>query len=235
MRTLQGRPDLTVQTHEALRAAIVSGELPPLEPLAQEELAERLGVSRQPVSHALKLLKHEGLIVDRGRKGQMVAPIDASRLLSLYQVRGALDRLAAQLAATRAAPDSTAAAQLQALIAIGTSATEYGNIPAMVKADIDFHRLLNRLSGNCEIATATETLWPHIERAMYTVLEHQPCRSPIWREHQAIADAVLAADPHQAGELAAQHAESAGANTHRRLAELDNPTSRSGGSNETER
>ena len=101
MPPLAPKADLTMQTHAAIRAAILSGDLAPCTPLAQEELAERLGVSRQPISHALVLLKHEGLVVDRGRKGQMVAPIDAGRLLGLYQVRGALDQLAARLAARR--------------------------------------------------------------------------------------------------------------------------------------
>jgi DNA-binding GntR family transcriptional regulator len=226
MHTLPARSDLTVQTHEALRAAIISGELSPCEPLAQEELAERLGVSRQPISHALKLLKQEGLVVDRGRKGQMVAPIDAERLLALYQVRGALDRLAAQLVANAAPLPSNTTDQLEQLIDQCSVADSNGDIASMVEADIAFHRLLHMLSGNSEIATATETLWPHIERAMHTVLEHHPVRSDIWREHRAIADAIIAGDALKAGELAAQHAEFAGANTHQRLLEIQTDTAK---------
>ena len=56
MHALQDRPDPTAQTHETLRAAVVSGELSPCEPLAQEELSDRLSVSHQPINHALKLL-----------------------------------------------------------------------------------------------------------------------------------------------------------------------------------
>ncbi|MFT6301109.1 MAG: DNA-binding GntR family transcriptional regulator [Granulosicoccus sp.] len=226
MRTLPARSDLTVQTHEVLRAAIISGELSPCAPLAQEELAERLGVSRQPISHALKLLKQEGLVVDRGRKGQMVAPIDAERLLALYQVRGALDRLAAQLVASAAPLLSTTTDQLEQLIEQCRIADSNGDIASMVEADIAFHRLLHTLSGNGEIATATETLWPHIERAMHTVLVHHPVRSDIWREHRAIADAIIAGDALKAGELAAQHAEVAGANTHQRLLEIQTDTTK---------
>jgi DNA-binding GntR family transcriptional regulator len=217
MRTLPARSDLTVQTHEVLRAAIISGELSPCAPLAQEELAERLGVSRQPISHALKLLKQEGLVV---------APIDAERLLALYQVRGALDRLAAQLVASAAPLLSTTTDQLEQLIEQCRIADSNGDIASMVEADIAFHRLLHTLSGNGEIATATETLWPHIERAMHTVLVHHPVRSDIWREHRAIADAIIAGDALKAGELAAQHAEVAGANTHQRLLEIQTDTTK---------
>lgn len=215
MQALPARSDLTMQTHEALRAAIVCGELSPCTPLAQEQLADRLGVSRQPVSHALKLLKQEGLVVDRGRKGQMVAPIDAGRLLALYQVRGALDRLAAQLAAALAATDAQHA--LDDLIEQGSTAAANGDVAAMVEADVAFHRHLHLISGNIEIATATGNLWPHIQRAMHTVLEQHQVRAEIWREHRAIAAAIVAGDPQTAGELAAQHADAAGASTYKRL------------------
>ena len=55
-------------------------------------------MSRQPVSHALHLLKSQGLVRESGRKGFEVAPVDPTRLRQLYEVRGALDGLAARLA-----------------------------------------------------------------------------------------------------------------------------------------
>jgi len=218
--SLPARSDLTLQAHEALRSAIVSGELLPCTPLAQEELAERLGVSRQPISHALKLLKHDGLVVDRGRKGQMVAPINPERLRALYQVRGALDRLAAELAAAVVQLNGSTVDQLNNLIEQCCTSAANSDIAAMVNADIAFHRLLHTLSGNEEITKATESLMPHIERAMYTVLEHHPVRADISQEHRAIADAVISGDVAGAGELAAQHARVAGTNTYQRLLDM---------------
>ena len=84
------RADLVEQVYQRIKDAILQGALEPLAPLRQEELAEMLGVSRQPVSHALMLLEHDGLLVDHGKKGKMVAPIDANQLLALYQVRSAI-------------------------------------------------------------------------------------------------------------------------------------------------
>ena len=217
MLTRPTKSDLTMQTHEAIRTAIMSGELAPCEPLAQEELADRLGVSRQPISHALKLLKHEGLVVDRGRKGQMVAPIDADRLLSLYQVRGALDRLAAQLTARHAPLEQTIKDTLEDCLVQGMAVAASGDINELVKADMNFHRLLHQLSGNPEIGNSTEALWPHLVRAMRTVLEDRESWQQIWHEHRAIANAVLKGDTKLAGNLAARHAELAGVATHQRL------------------
>src|ERR1044072_4132249 len=75
--------------------------LPPGKRLTQEEIALRLGVSRQPVSHALQILRRRGLVEERGKRGLVVAPLDAKKLRGLYQVRAALEELAASLAAPR--------------------------------------------------------------------------------------------------------------------------------------
>ncbi|SLN30937.1 GntR family transcriptional regulator [Oceanibacterium hippocampi] len=215
MRPLDAKPDLTMQTHAAIRAAIMSGDLAPSAPLTQEDLAGRLGVSRQPISHALILLKREGLVVDRGRKGQMVAPIDADRLLALYQVRGALDGLAARLAAGHAGDGC--ARQLDTLIADGRAAAAKRDIGALVAADVAFHQALQALSGNAEIAGTAEGFWPHMARSMRVVLEDADGWAAIWDEHAAIAGAVIAGDAAGAATLATRHAEHAGETTHRRL------------------
>lgn len=222
MRSLVAKPDLTEQTHQAIRDAIMSGDLAPCAPLAQEDLAEQLGVSRQPISHALALLKREGLIVDRGRKGQMVAPIEADRLLNLYQVRGTLDRLAARLTALRTVDKNGLESELTTLLKQGEAACSDANVNAMVEADLAFHKLLHQRSGNVEITKTAEPLWLHMVRSMRVVLQDVEGRPTIWEEHQEIADAVLSGDPDKAGELAARHAEMAGEATFKRLQQLTN-------------
>ncbi|HEY0584151.1 MAG TPA: winged helix-turn-helix domain-containing protein, partial [Chloroflexota bacterium] len=60
---------------DELRSAIARGEFQPGERLRQQELAQRLGVSREPVRHALRFLEAEGLLVQRPRRGVVVASI----------------------------------------------------------------------------------------------------------------------------------------------------------------
>ena len=98
---VRSEPALIDQVHDQLVAAISSGQLEPGQRLTQERVAEMLGVSRQPVSHALQLLKHSGLVIEHGKRGLAVAPLDGERIRHLYQVREALDGLAARLAALR--------------------------------------------------------------------------------------------------------------------------------------
>lgn len=217
MDALATKLDLTAQAHHAIREAIMAMDLAPGTPLAQEDLAERLGVSRQPVSHALVLLRREGLVVDRGRKGQMVAPIDPDRLLALYQVRGAIDRLAARLATSRLDQTVNPSRLFKRLIEDGRDACAGGEIDALVKADLAFHQAIHALSGNAEIERTAAGFWPHMVRSMRVVLEDSKGRVAIWDEHEAIADAVLSGDPAKAGSLAADHAERTGELTHQRL------------------
>ena len=92
---LQAAPDLVDQVYQALLDAISDGSLAPGARITQEDLAERLAVSRQPVLQALRLLKKDGLVSDAPGRGLRVAPLDAGWIAHTYQVRGALDALAA--------------------------------------------------------------------------------------------------------------------------------------------
>src|SRR5262245_48888204 len=69
-------PDLTEQVYQRLLHAICDGELAAGARLTQEELAAVLGVSRQPVLQALRLLKKDGFVIDAGRRGLQVAPLE---------------------------------------------------------------------------------------------------------------------------------------------------------------
>src|SRR5690348_17947956 len=103
MRPLDLQPALIDRAYERLVEAIADGTLAPGRRIRQEELGRMLGVSRQPISHALQLLKQQRLVEENGRRGLIVSAINAVAISELYQVRTALDALAARLAAGRVA------------------------------------------------------------------------------------------------------------------------------------
>ena len=213
-------PILVDQVYEQLTLAITARRLEPGARIRQADLAMQLGVSRQPVSHALQLLKKQGLVQDRGRKGLEVAPMDPGHIRNLYQVRGALDTLAARLAAERAkarrlSRDDRAA--LEATVEAGLRLGANASVMEMVKSDVAFHRLIYSLSGNPSIMETLEPQFPHLMRSMHVVLEAPVFRSRAWGEHAAIAAAVLAGDVAGAMDAAFRHAEAAGSETERRL------------------
>ena len=76
MIPLDPLPNLIDQVYARILEAIIDRTLPPGHRIRQNELAEKLGVSRQPVSHALHLLHRQGLVAESGRKGFEVTQLD---------------------------------------------------------------------------------------------------------------------------------------------------------------
>jgi DNA-binding GntR family transcriptional regulator len=213
LEALPSTQSLIDRTYQQMLAAIADGTLLPGQRIRQAELADTLGVSRQPVSHALHLLKRQGLVEEFGRKGLRVVPLDPVRVMQLYQVREAVDGLAARLAAQRAAAGSTDQAEidrLKSLLKAGSHFDTVTPIPVLVRADTDFHRGLYRLSGNPAIEEMTGPLWPHLMRSMALVLREPDYAARVWRqEHAAILRHILEGDPAQAEAAARAHAATA--------------------------
>jgi len=202
---LSTAPDLADQVYRALLDAISEGSLAPGQRITQEELAEQLAVSRQPVMQALRLLKKDGFVQDAPGRGLQVTPLDARWLTQVYEVRGALDTLAVRRAAERRT-------QLDpALFVRGREAVGRGDIKAMIDADLAFHQALYRATGNPLIEQSALLHWQHIRRAMGEALQSSVLREPVWDEHQAIADAVARGDAEQAEALMRRHSEQASA------------------------
>ena len=222
LHRLATAPDLVDQAYRALVDAISSGVLAPGQRITQEELADRLAVSRQPVLQALRLLKADGLVQDAPGRGLMVAPLAPAGIAQVYAVRGALDALAARLAAERRA------VLPPALLKAGRAAAKGRDVAAMIDADLAFHRALYAASGNPLIERSAAPHWCQIRRAMGAVLQAGAARRTVWDEHAAIADAVAAGASEQAAELARRHGDDASHHLGRALAALpatpgDNP------------
>jgi DNA-binding GntR family transcriptional regulator len=213
LQTLPATQSLTDRAYQQVLAAIADGTLLPGQRIRQAELADMLGVSRQPVSHALHLLKRQGLVEEFGRKGLRVVPLDPTRVMQLYQVREAVDGLAARLAALRSAAGSADRGELDGLkdqLEAGSVFDAATPIPVLVRADTDFHCGLYRLSGNPAIEEMTGPLWPHLMRSMAMVLREPDYAAQVWRrEHAAILRHILSGDPTRAEAAARDHAATA--------------------------
>lgn len=217
MIPLNPAPNLIQQVYDRILSAIVDRSLAPGHRIRQQELAEQLGVSRQPVSHALHLLHRQGLVVESGRKGFQVTPLDPARIRQLYEVRSALDGLAAGLAAAHAGSDAAGRAALAEALAAGRAIDGGTPLADLIALDVDFHRALYRLSGNPAIEEMAGPHWPHMRRSMAAVLTDPDYRIRAWAEHAAIAGRVLAGDAAGAEAAARDHALAAGRTTEERL------------------
>ena len=214
-------PNLTDQVYARVLEAIIDRTLLPGQRVTQNELAERLGVSRQPVSHALHLLHRQGLLADSGRRGFEVTQLDPERIRQLYEVRGSIDALAARTAAKRVKTDAAGRAELEAALRAGRSIDRTTPLARLVALDVDFHSAIYRLAGNPVIEETIAPQWPHMRRSMAIVLSELDYRQSAWSEHEAIAAAIFTGDARAAETAASAHAQTAGRRTEERLRAID--------------
>lgn len=157
----------------------------------------------------MALLKADGLVEEAGRRGVRVAALDATRMRHHYEIRAALDGLAARRAAQRVAGDSALACEAERrggeILDAGTSAVEAGDMRAQIRHDEAFHTFLYELSGNPLLARTAEPHWRFLRRSMGEVLRRAELPSAIWRQHAEILDAILAGDAAGAEEFAFSH------------------------------
>lgn len=205
MRPIVPEADLSEKIHDSVLEAICSGELKAGVRITQEELAQKFGVSRQPVLQAMMLLRREGFLIDAGRKGVCVAPLDVQQARNLYVVRGALDGAAARLAAANYTPHLQQRGR--DLLDVGRRAVASGHVPAVIEADIDFHLFIYEASGNPLIGETAHPHWQHLRRVMAAALSEADLRVSVWDEHEGILRALEAGQTAEAEALCRGHAE----------------------------
>lgn len=203
MKALTVQPNLVEQVRDAILEEIASGQLSPGERVIQEQLAQALGVSRQPVQQALILLRNQGVLQDAPGRGLLVAPLDPDHVQHMYDMRAAIEGLAARLAAEVGAERAAKAGP--ALIDAGRKAVAAGSVARMIAADMRFHEFLYSLSGNPLIAPTLETHLTYTQRVMGEVLLRDEKPRDIWNQHAAILDAIAAGDGDRAEALARKH------------------------------
>ncbi len=203
MQSLKPQKTLVERVYESILDAICDGTLAAGTRVTQDELAARLEVSRQPVMTALGMLKQQGFLIERGRRGLCVAPADRARFDAIYEFRSAVEPLAASLAARRRTPDLIRRAR--AVVAEGRRVAAAGDAKAALQADVDFHSLIYEASGNPLIIDSMQTHWQHLRRSMGEVLRRPRFAQKVWKEHAAIVDALAAGDADEAARLIGAH------------------------------
>jgi DNA-binding GntR family transcriptional regulator len=204
MANVQTQPTLVEQVVNAIVSEIVDGDLPANSRLIQDELARAYGVSRQPVQHALLLLRERGMVREAPGRGLIVSPLDVDLVRNLYEVRAMLDGLAARLAAERGS--ERAKSEGQVYLDAGRAAVESGSLHDQIEADMRFHGFINELSGNSLIGETTAPHWPYLRRVMGEVLrDDAQMPQTILGEHVAILDAIIAGNAAEAESLSRNH------------------------------
>ncbi len=159
----------TTQEHalEHLRAEIVSGTLRPGQRVAQEEMAETLGVSVAPVREALRVLEQEGQVTYLPRRGYFVTELRIEDLEEIYSLRALLEARAARAALPSL--KQAAVAELEVVAAECVAAAQAGDVAAELAANRRFHFTILSAPGQPHAMRVIRLLWDSTEayRALY--------------------------------------------------------------------
>lgn len=150
------RSSLRDTTLDALRSAIVLGQIPPGTHLSEVALSSSFSISRGTLREALRLIQHEGLAVEDIRGRLKVPDLNARTITETYQVREALEAMAGHLVVTGGSVD-TAIAELRVRVQDMVD-SRTGTLVEQVDTDLAFHRALCRLSGNAALLESWEAL-----------------------------------------------------------------------------
>lgn len=187
----------------ALRGAIVRRDLAPGERLAEQQLAEELGASRTPVREALRRLALEGFVVLVPRRGAYVAGLSFKDMNDVFELRMALEGLAAALAAERITQEELAA--LERGVAELAEAIEGGVSERLAQIDADFHNLIYMASRNRRLMQIVANLSDQIQSFRIRSLAVPGRLKATLSEHRRLAAAIARRDAPAARRLAEEH------------------------------
>ncbi|MEV5684781.1 GntR family transcriptional regulator [Streptomyces sp. NPDC052164] len=148
--------------YEAIRDAIVRGDIPPGAPVRDADLAERLGLSRAPVREALSRLIGEGLVESKPQSYTRVTRLVPRDVRDAAAVVQAMQELAARGAVPHLTERDTAA--MREANERFRAATEGGDVAAALRADDELHDTLVTACGNRAVAATIERYTPLIRR-----------------------------------------------------------------------
>lgn len=186
-----------------LRSAIITGRFPPEKPLIEREICDKLGVSRTPVREALRRLGSEGLVDFIPNRGVFVAALSKEKAIQLYEMKEALECMAARLCAERAGEDSIA--RLEECIGLHRAYSDKGEFEIAVDLDLRFHVLLVESCGNPLIEQHAKSLLLQTRRLSQLAVYDTDQMENFIRQHQDILDGIKAHDASAAAEAVGRH------------------------------
>ena len=192
---------LRERVYQAMQDLIISRRLAPGQHLVESELAEILGVSRQPVREALQWLSNEGWVDLRPGYGAFVHAPTHEEADQLLAVRTLLETESARLAALNAGAEGVA--RLRELCDQGIAAHEVDDIDGMVAANAALHRCVTELSGNKVLLDFATQVDRRVQWYYTPVARQRGKRS--WQEHTKLINAIEKGDADGAARIMREH------------------------------
>ena len=201
------KTSLREQALTALRRAITTGQLSPGTHLVETELSEALQISRGTLREAMRQLQQEGLISAGARGRLSVRHLDAKEIKNIFDVRAALEALAAQDLAGRE-DRAGAVAELRKAVA-DMEKWAASNLEDRIEADLRFHRTMCHLTGNETLLHSWSSLEGSIRMSIMFAGVDRALKNMDPKRHHDIVDAIESGDAGKAAATVRAHMEGA--------------------------
>ena len=155
-----------------------------------EKLVRELGISRVPVWEAIRRLEQEGLLRTIPNRGVFMVEMTLEKAFELFQVRGALERLAGRLAIENV--DKRTLDKLEKCLSQQVEAVEKGNVIAYSQLDYQFHSLVYKMSGNLILGEMLESIKTRMQPVSMQIM---PILLNLYQDHKAILEGLRAKNP----------------------------------------
>ena len=187
---LPPRPSTAEYAAATLRLQIAQGRLAPGQRLGEERIAAALGISRNTVREAFRLLAHERLVEHSPRRGVSVRSVSADDIRAVYVVRRLVEPLGIQAVLT----DESARRSLQDVVAHAEAAADEGDWDTVGTADIDFHRILVAACGSTHLSAMFEQVLAELRLAFLGLPDRPALHAPFLERNRRLVDLVVRGD-----------------------------------------
>jgi DNA-binding GntR family transcriptional regulator len=197
------KTSLREQALSALRRAITSGQLAPGTHLVETDLSDELQISRGTLREALRQLQQEGLISAGARGRLSVRHLDAKEIKDIFDVRAALESLAARELAAQ--PDRAVAVEALRRAVADMERWAVSNLEDRIEADMKFHWTMCHLTGNETLLHQWTSLEGSIRMSIMFAGVDRAIKNMDAKRHSDIVDAIESGDAENAAATVRDH------------------------------
>ena len=190
-RSQLARASTADRVADLLRARITEGLFPPGTRLPEELIGQALGISRNTLREAFRLLCHERLAVHEMNRGILVPVLEREDVVDLYALRRLVEGGAARLAGTAGRP---ARDEVMAAVGDAERAAAAGLWREVRTADLRFHQAVAALAGSARVDDLMRRALAEMRLVFHAMADSEQFHQPYLGRNRVIAERVVAGD-----------------------------------------
>lgn len=173
----------TAKVADSLRDAIIEGRLAPGSRLSEEALVKDLGVSRNTLREAFRLLSHDGLLVHRFNRGVFIPELDVHDLIDLYRLRRLIEP---HVVRSLTGYDRHRLTSLHEAVAAAEKSSARGRWSEVITANMRFHQALVALADSPRLDALLQRLLAEMRLIFAVVDNPQPLYEPYVAQNRSL-------------------------------------------------